>query len=230
MNIKFKLSTLFFLIFFLTSCIEDTFEPSGIETRVFGRVFDNVNDLPVVNQKILISEWNSVPQFSPGPNANFIQILDSTYTDLNGYYAITFKTSGQGDLYYINYEDNNSFWTYYRNPVEIENLGTDTEVNYNFLHLYPVNLLITLAPDVEYLSVRLRSTFTFFTTPDWLTTTNVQYTRQIFTDKNTEEQISFYRTKPDGHKQIATFTIPATNTTELTEFDVYITNDDFIDL
>lgn len=225
------LSVPVFLLFLTLSCSNDDSKvTAGIETRVFGRVYDNWNDLPVANQKLTISEWNSVPQWSPGPNDDFIQFLDSTYTDANGYYDMTFRTTGRGDLYFIEYEFNDSIMTYNQDRVEIEQLGTDTEVNYNFLHLYPVTLKITLAPDVEYLSIRIAPEYTFFTSPDWLTETNVEYSKTIFTNKNTDQNIRFFRTKPDGHYQTATFTLPATNTTLVTEFEVYITNDDFTDL
>ena len=229
MNTKFIFPTLFFLMLLFSSC-EDTLEPSGIETKVFGRVYDNINNLPITNQKLLISEWNSIPQITPGPNDDFIQFLDSTYTDIDGYYDITFTTSGKGDLYYISYENDDSIWTYYKNPVEIENLGDDNEIDYEFLKLFPVNLLITLEPDVEYLPIQISSLdFTYIPTPELLTETNVQYTKQIFTDKNTDDQLKLFRTKPDGLYQTATYSIPATNTSELAEFEIFITNDDFID-
>ncbi|GEM_PF-1957530 len=37
-------------LIFLLAC-EDSFEPAGIETRVFGRIYDDANELPVANQK-----------------------------------------------------------------------------------------------------------------------------------------------------------------------------------
>ncbi|WP_442845682.1 hypothetical protein [Leeuwenhoekiella sp. H156] len=217
------------LVFFL-AC-EDSFEPAGIETRVFGRVYDDANELPIANQKLLVSEWNSVPQFSPGPNDDFVQYLDSTYTDINGYYELTFTTTGKGDLYFLEYEYDESYWNFYQSRVEIQNLGTDTtEVNYNFLHLYPVNLRITLAPDVENLPIRISPYFTNFRSTDWLTEVDKQYTRTILTDKNREERIRFIRTKSDGKNyQEFNYSLPATNTTELTEFEIYISNDDFVD-
>lgn len=47
-----NLSLPIFLLFLTLSCAnDDSKEPSGIETRVFGRVYDNWNGLPVANQK-----------------------------------------------------------------------------------------------------------------------------------------------------------------------------------
>ncbi|MAW94305.1 MULTISPECIES: hypothetical protein [unclassified Leeuwenhoekiella] len=134
-------------------------------------------------------------------------------------------------MYFLEYEYDESYWNFYQGRIEIQNLGTDTtEVNYNFLHLYPVNLTITLAPDVEFLPIRMGSDFTSFSRNDWLTEPKVPYTRKLNTDKNQEEQIRFTRTKPDGNYQQARFEIPATNTTGPTEFEIYLSNDDFKDI
>lgn len=95
-------------VFLFTICLlifcncEDVTE-HNIETTVSGVVFDSTSQLPISNYKIKVGEYNKrlvgimwKPQF--------IQFLDSTYTNTSGYYSITFKTSGKGDYYQLEYE------------------------------------------------------------------------------------------------------------------------------
>jgi len=219
------------LISSLCMCMKckDSMLPEGIETKVSGNIYDSTNEIPVIDQKLIIQELNEEPGFHIGPNINYSEEIDSTYTDENGDYELIFETTGKGDKYRILFEHDNEFWTYYTLPVAIENIGSSQEVNFDFLHLYPVNLKITLESDVNYLPIRISPNFTSFRSSDWLEQTETEYVRQIFTDKNSEEEIRFLRTKPDGDYQIASFIIPKTNTTNPIEFEILIKNSDFSD-
>ena len=85
----------------LLSC-EYVDEPN-IESTVSGVVFDSTTQLPLSNFKLKVGEYD---QRRAGLMLQpyFIQYLDSTYTDSNGYYSISFKTSGKGDYYQLEYE------------------------------------------------------------------------------------------------------------------------------
>lgn len=230
-NLPYFLLQMIALGFFISCSSDDFKENSGIETRVFGRAYDHVNNIPVVNKKLIISEWNSVPQVSPGPNEDFIQFLDSTYTDEEGYYDFTFTTSGQGDVYYIDYEYEVDIWSYYKDRVEIENLGADNEVDYNFQYFYPVDLKITLQDDHILLPVTVRPRLgRSLSDSNEFTETNVTYTYRVLTSKVHSQEINFTRRTSEGTFQRATFILPPANTTELTEFEIFVSEEDYVDI
>lgn len=236
MKIRIDVSLLFLIILSFTSC-EDTFEPNGIETRVFGRMYDSQNQLPLTNHKLRIAEYNLIPGFGSVPNIDFIQYVDSTTTDSAGYYDFVFTTSGQGDIYKL--EVDFDFETYATNDgnffgllnqeyhTEIENLEEDIELNFEVLFVYPVNLKITLDSDVEFLPIRIEKPY--YRAINNLTETGIESTRLFYVDKNSAWEIILRRTTSDGQRQRVIINMPATNSSELTEFEFYINDNDFID-
>lgn len=64
---------------------------------------------------------------------HFIQYLDSTFTNSNGYYSISFMTSGQGDYYQLEYELPEGYTFYnpdYASPYYKEiTIGENNEIN-----------------------------------------------------------------------------------------------------
>tara|TARA_R110002096_G_scaffold276700_1_gene470732 strand:+ start:21432 stop:22145 length:714 start_codon:yes stop_codon:yes gene_type:complete len=234
MKTRFHFSLLFLFTLFLTSC-EDTFEPSGIETRVFGRMYDTQNQLPLTNHKLRIGESNLIPGFGPAPNIDFIQYIDSTTTDSEGYFDFVFKTSGLGDIYQLevdyNYDnyfgltDENVFGLNQEYRTELEDLGEDKELNFEVLFFFPVNLKITLNSDVQFLPIRIRQPYSRVT--DNLTETGVEINRIYYIDKNSNWQILLTRNTSDGQRQRVVIDMPATNNTGLSEFEFNINDDDF---
>ena len=236
MKIKLDYSLLLFLILLLTSC-EDTFEPSGIETRVFGQMYDSQNGLPLTNHKLRIGEYNLIPGFGPAPNIDFIQYVDSTITDSAGFFDFVFTTSGQGDRYQL--EVDFDYDTYATNDgnffgllnqeynTELENLGEDTEINYEVLFVFPVSLKITLDSDVQFLPIRIREPY--YRATNNLTETGVENVRLYYVDKNSSWQVELTRTTSEGQAQRVIFDMPATNSTEITEFEFYVNDSDFVD-
>ncbi|MCR8668039.1 hypothetical protein NO995_10125 [Aestuariibaculum sp. M13] len=227
--IIFKFGLLALFLSFL-ECEDDLQDPSGIETRVYGRMYDSQNEIPIVGQQLKISEYNRIPGSFYG-NTEFIQHLDSTLTNSEGYFDFTFTTSGLGDLYILTYQLNDQFNTMGQDAtIEIEDLGEPYEIDFDFTHLYPVNLKITLDSNVQFLPVRINPQFPlYYPSSNNLTQTGVEYTRTIYTNKNSSQNIWFYRTKNDGQGQRTVINLPATNTTDLTELNIYINNDDFVD-
>lgn len=235
MKIKLDFLIVLLLTLLLTSC-EDTFEPSGIETRVFGQMYDSQNKLPLANHKLRIGEYNLIPGFGPAPNIDFIQYLDSTTTDSNGHFDFVFTTSGQGDRYEL--EIDHKYDNYFRLTNEnvfgllnqeystkLENLGEDKELNFEVLFFFPVNLKFTLNSDVQFLPIRIREPFS--RVRDNLTETGVIISRIYYIDKNSDWQVVLTRKTSSGQAQRVVFDIPATNSYELTEFEFNINNDDF---
>ena len=236
MKIKLNYSLLLFLMLLLSSC-EDTFEPSGIETRVFGQMYDSQNELPLTNHKLRIGEYNLIPGFGSAPNIDFIQYVDSTTTDSAGSFDFVFTTSGQGDRYQL--EVDFDFDTYATNDgnffgllnqeyrTELESLGEDKEINYEVLFVFPVNLKITLDSDVQFLPIRIREPY--YRATNNLTETGVENVRLYYVDKNSSWQVELTRTTSEGQAQRVIFDMPATNSTELTEFEFYVNDNDFVD-
>jgi len=221
---KIPILLLISLLFLCMKC-EDYLEPEGIESSVYGTVYDSVNDMPVVDQKLLIIESNANGFYS---RREFIQILDSTQTDANGFYEMNFTTSGKGDTYSVLPERQDNIWTYYQDAIEIENLNSETKVDFNFLLLYPAVLNIRLESDVENLPVgvthRYRgSTYIFINETDKL----IQ--EKIFIDKNQPQVIKIFRNISLNESENFSYVIPVTNTTEETEYNIDVSNADFVD-
>ena len=225
------------LVFALFQSCEDLQEPSGIETRVFGRMYDNQNQIPLTNHKLRIGEYNLIPGFGSAPNIEFIQFVDSTLTDSDGYYDFTFSTSGQGDRYQL--EVDFDFDTYATNDgnffgllnqeyhTEIENLEVDTELNFEVLFVFPVNIKITLDSDVQFLPVRIQKPY--YRATNNLTETGIEISRLYYVDKNSSWQIELKRTTSEGQRQRVILDMPATNSSELTEFEIFVNDNDFAD-
>jgi hypothetical protein len=85
----------------LLSC-QETVEPN-ITSTVYGIVLDSTTQQPIPNFKLKVGEYN-MERVGLMLRPQFIQYLDSTLTYSNGYYSMTFNTSGQGDYYQLEYE------------------------------------------------------------------------------------------------------------------------------
>lgn len=213
-----------FLSLFMSMKCEDELVPQGTQVNVHGRIYDEENQLPVVNHKLTVSEFNERPIASPpGSREDYIGDLGIVYTDENGYYDLTFTTSGRGDTYYIRYERNDYLWTYWQDQVELD-VTISNEVNFDFRHLYSATLKIIVADDLEYLPVVIIHSTTYSLSS---LTESGENTRPILIDKNAPVKIEFRRRMPDDSLQKAFFEFPPTNTTEPTEFEIHLTNDDF---
>ena len=220
----------------LNSC-EDLQEPSGTETRVFGRMYDSQNQLPLSNHKLRIGEYNLIPGFGSVPNIEFIQYVDSTLTDSDGYYDFTFSTSGQGDRYSLEVDfdydtyatnDGNFFGLLNQDyQTEIENLGVDTELNFEVLFVFPVNIKFTLDSDVQHLPIRIQKPY--YRASNNLTETGIEINRLFYVDKNSDWEIILRRTTSDGQNQRVIREMPATNSSDLSEVEVFINDSDFVD-
>jgi hypothetical protein len=143
-----RLLVLLVLLSIFGSCEEEPFD-AGIETTVFGRVYDTINEIPLKSIKIKIGESIRQGTFS-GTSYNFIGYLDSTITDNEGNYKITFETSGKGSIYdlHISLKEDIAISSI-REVIKDENIGASEELNINALQLYPVNLKIKTTDTFE---------------------------------------------------------------------------------
>ncbi|MUP46507.1 hypothetical protein E0K83_12240 [Gramella sp. BOM4] len=208
---------------------EDSMLPEGIETKVYGQIYDQINDRPVINQKLIIQELNHEPGFQIGSNIDYIADIDSTFTDENGKYELVFETTGQGDTYQIFSPRTKQVWTYYQDAIEIEDIGASNEIDFNFLHLYPVNLLINVNEDFNFLPVRISHRYTLNRSLEDIETISNEINRQIYIPLNFGQTVDFYRTKPDGQNQVYSFEIPPVTTGEPFNLEIELKNSNFED-
>jgi hypothetical protein len=220
---KIPILLLISLLFLCIKC-EDYLEPEGIESSVYGTVYDSVNDMPVVDQKLLIVESNVNGFYNL---REFIQILDSTQTDINGFYEMNFTTSGKGDTYSVQPERQENNWTYYQDAIQIENLNSEPKVDFNFLHLYAAVLNIRLESDVENLPVGVTHRYHGFSYI-FINETDKAIQERIFIDKNQPQFIKIFRNISLNKSENFIYVIPATNTTEGTEYNINVRNSDFV--
>lgn len=225
-----KIYYLFFGVFALSGCeaCNDKPLPAGIETKVHGNVYDFSNAIPVSNQEIKVGEYIGKFAGEYGFHYYFIQWVDSTSTDLNGNYDFIFKTSGKGSKYKLELEHAKDMWSFNSPYKNIDNIGKSFHADFDMLHLFLVKLKITLN-NVDYLPIRPDfSSYNYTTIPN-IQNNNTEEIREIFVNKNSSFTIKFYRTKPDGKGQIASFNFPATNSTNPIEIPITLNNSDFID-
>lgn len=218
-----KLLLLLVLLSVLCSCEEEPLE-AGIETTVFGRVYDTINEIPIKNIKIKIGESIRQGTFS-STRYNFKGCLDSTITDSEGNYKITFETSGKGTIYdlHISLKEDISF-TSIREVVKDENIGATEELNLGALQLYPVNLKITTT-DVFEESILI---FTQFSggNIEKHPSLKIATERAVWLDKNQPSSISFH-IEDSSPLRYAAKTISATNSKTITTVDIALSYEDF---
>lgn len=217
----------FFILFSIlfSSCEKDPIE-ANIQTTVQGVIFDNVNQVPIVNQELIISEYKSRFVSDGGTTYDFIQNIGSTITDSNGNYQITFLTSGKGDYYTISPSYNNLIWNYYQDILEIENIGSNNVFNFDFLNLYPCLLTIN-TNNIQNIPLQISHFLTSTLELDDITEYNGSVTRTIYIDKNSNQEVKFYRNITTNSSQVATAIIPATNNNQQTTFQINLSDNDF---
>ncbi|SHJ16612.1 hypothetical protein [Flavobacterium haoranii] len=222
-----KNKIIFFILFSIlfSSCESDPIE-ANIQTTVQGVIFDNVNQEPIVNQELIISEYKKRFVSDGGTAYDFIQNVGSTITDSNGNYHLTFSTSGKGDYYTISPSHNNLIWNYYQDKLEIGNIGSNNVFNYNFLKLYPCILTIN-TNNIQNIPLHISHFLTLNSELSNITEYNGTETRTIYIDKNTNQEVKFYRNITPNNSQIATIVIPATNINQQTTFEINLSDSDF---
>ena len=207
----------------LFSGCEDDPLPQGIDSSVSGNVSDTWNSTPFVNLKLKVAEYKKHPS-SINTSYEFIKWVDSSYTDSNGDYNFSFTTSGQGDHYRLHVEETPDIWTYYYDALEIENIGGSNLRDLDFLHLYPTNLIITLN-NLEYTPIRID--VETFSDLENILIANGQVQRLFYSNKNTNDEITFRMKNSNDEYLNYTIVIPASQTTDLQNYEIILNNSDF---
>lgn len=216
-------------ILFMNMKCEDTEEdylPAGIETRVYGNIYDDFNNLPVSNQKLVVAEYQRDFRFDGGVYDVFVQELDSITSDINGNFDFIFETGGMGTEYKIYPRHNPSIWTGYEGTRNIENIGNEEQTDFNYNHLTRCTLIINI-DNVDFAPFPI-SIFSSqnYNTED-IVESNGIVERTVYLFPNSDETLFIGRTLDDGTRQTAMFSVPASNSLDDRIFEVTLTNDNF---
>lgn len=229
------MKNIFYLFLVLLLCMgcEDP-EPmhAGVETTVSGRIYDYENQLPLGGQKIVIKEYMKSQNYGAiAPNYDFKGNIDSTYTDVNGNFNFTFKTTGRGNAYKVFYEETEDV-SLYSDVVEIEkkDLGVPVDLYYlSGTQLYPLTLKIT-PNNLSGLPIKIKA---FFPAKpfilDNITENNVAVTRNLYVDKNTQTSLQFVMLLPAYVEKRYSVKLPATGTTTPEMQTIELNEENFVD-
>jgi len=91
-------------MFMLASCSKAPDVQPNIQTTISGRFYDVFNQEAYPNLKVKIGEYQLHTSIDNGSYYTLIGYRDSTTTDVNGNYTITFTTSGKGSSYFIEFK------------------------------------------------------------------------------------------------------------------------------
>lgn len=212
-----KISTfILFSFFLLMSRCEDPF-PAGLETTVSGSVIDETIDIPLEGQKLrLLENLQNAPS----------RYIDSTITDIDGYYTMTFTTSGEGLHYFLEAEETNSIWTQYNGFREIDSIGDFNTIDFSFVKLYPYTITITGENLVD-TTILIRNLYTHSGDIESIEGSNFLETRDLFISPYYNHQLEFYRTLDNGDDQKYYHFIEASNNYEQNEVNITLTDELF---
>jgi len=225
---KKKLICMFFFLS-LMGCEKENIE-SGIVTKVTGKLSD-FQGKPIVNAVVKIGEFKDKFVADGGSFDYFLKYIDSTSTNNNGEYEITFKTTGEGSSYKLMIDNRPIDQSYYgySDFVEIKNIGNSFTFNdTNFVKLYPCDVTITMNNIQIFPIVIDHDSTRKINSPE--ITSNSTFVKRIFINRFGIQKITFLRLKPDGKHQKAVFTFPASNSELLTTQNINLTDSDFVDI
>ncbi|QOG03678.1 hypothetical protein [Flavobacterium sp. MDT1-60] len=230
---------LFVLLFTIVGCKKDpVLIKSGIETKVFGVIKDDHGE-PISNLKIKVAEYkvtNTGSYIVSSEDYEFIDWVDSTYTNMNGNYDFVFKTSGKGNFYDLvigeevkPHEPQIIFLEFYTSITQEANdmtfIGKQFEFNSDdLIRLYPCQITFKVN-NVETFPVRISHEYTRgFNLNDL--TANGTFEQTIYIQRYNKETVTLFRIK-NGVGQRATFEFPASNVKEMTYQTITVQEADF---
>jgi len=133
----------------LLACKKD-YSPN-IKTKVTGRFYDTLNNEPYVMLPVKVGEYQSKFELDGSGTEYFLKnYVGSGVTDLNGNYSINFTSTGKGNYYFLEWE-NNSADVKVINPDRnstngsdqtkvINNIGGDNLININVFKQYYIKV------------------------------------------------------------------------------------------
>ncbi len=149
---KYTLITLCFSLLF-SSCKKEDYQ-ANINTVVTGRFYDSTNKVPIPNISVKVGEYQS-------KTINFVKeyslnsFVGTATTDASGNYTISFKTSGHGNYYFLQYANvppgvnmsNNTGGTNYfsQHSLPVNNIGGGNTCNFYGFKQYYMRVRMTVS-------------------------------------------------------------------------------------
>ena len=115
-------------------------------------------------------------------------------------------------------------WTYQYNAIEIDSIGMNNYQDLDFLHIYPTNLIIEIN-DIDFLPIEID--VDLFPDLESINTNNGTTERLLYSSQFEETEINFRRKNADNEYETYQIIIPASNPTELLDFNITLNNSDF---
>lgn len=237
-----KILLSFFLLIILVSCRKDpVMIKSGIETRVFGKLTD-FHDEPISNLKIKVAEFkatNSGGLFMSVENLEFVDWIDSTYTNTDGRYDFVFKTTGNGNFYRLFFGERTKenepqiiwdpFYVDITNGAhDMKYIGKEFEFNtINLVELYPCQVTLKVN-NLETFPMTLSHSLTYFFNLKNIETNGTSI-HTIYINKYNDQTLTVLRRK-NGISQQALYKFPASNTEGITYQTITVEEADFKDV
>ena len=215
---QFKLSVfLLYLPFLMMSRCDDPF-PAGLETTVSGTVVvDDFIDVPLEGIKLRLREN---PQNMPS------LVIDSTLTDIDGYYTLTFTTSGEAFRYDIETTPSDSTVIISNTIREIDDIGDFNSIDFRGIKLYPYTFNIT---GVDLINTSITFNNVSFENDDIepLFGSDFFETRYLRANPVWTFSITFKRTLDDGTNQEYFYGLSPTLDFDQNEINITLTDDLF---
>lgn len=233
---------LFVLSFCVMGCKKDAaLIKSGIETRVFGKLTD-YRDKPISNLKVKVAEFkvtNNGSYIVSYDDYEFIDWIDSTYTNTNGNYDFVFKTSGKGNFYRLFFSERTKenepqiIWDpFFIDITERSNdmkyIGKEFEFNtVNLIELYPCQITFIVNNPAIFPMMPTHN----LTYPSNLKSiiANGSSVHTIYIQKYNKQTVNLYRTK-NGITQVALYEFQASNVEGITYQTITVEESDFKDV
>ena len=191
--------------------------PAGLETTVNGNVIDESINSPLENQKLwILEDLQNAPW----------RIIDSTVTDIDGYYSMTFTTSGEGVRYYVEAKQNDSLIPVYNNFREIDSIGDFNTIDFAFFKLYPYTINIT-GENLVNTPITIRSQYTSTSSIAPLIGSNFSEMRLLLISPYYNHELRFSRTLENDENQRYVYLIEASNNYEQNEVNITLTDELF---
>lgn len=136
----------------LVSCKKEK-QRVGITTTITGRIYDQDTKEPFRNIKLKVGEYTSRRVFPNPTQYTLVSYLDSTTTDDDGHYRLSFTTSGKGDSYHMEFKGLARQMFFYDvtdkrsmnyNYKEIEGLGQSKVSDFSILEYIDIKVHITV--------------------------------------------------------------------------------------
>lgn len=246
MDMKFRIIILILFTSIFANCDRDNVDltNAGISTHLYGKLSDFDNN-PASNVIIKVGEYKETggatyPSGFGSTKMEFIQFVKEVYTDNQGNYDFTFQTTGKGNFYRLEIgeftkpNEPQLLWQPFTYDLSESSdnskiIGKELELNNrNLYNLFPCDVNIQLN-NIQIFPITPRHNKTLYYNLSPINT-NQNTTARIYIDKYQTQIFELYRVKPNGIRQKASYTFPASNVEIVTTQNIIVNEIDFVDI